>query len=116
MIESELVAALEVVPALKGKVYPLTAPEREQPPYAFYISNGSTEDDSLGGWIGSYETTVELHLIHSSYKALKKLAREAADALKGMTAASLTIEENSPELHEREIRAFRKIITVRMMH
>ena len=108
MIESTVADAIEAVNELDGKVYPLNAPENGELPYVVYVSSGSTEDDTLNGWIGSYDTDMEINVLHRSYKALKLLKR--------ISAGAVYIEENQPELYEPEIEAYRKIINIKIQH
>ena len=47
VIETAVTAAIESVAGLAGKVYPLNAPEGAPLPYVVYVSEGTTEDDTL---------------------------------------------------------------------
>ena len=116
MIESNVVAVIETVAGLDGKVYPLTAPEKGSLPYVVYVSSGSTEDDSLSGWISSYDTEMEINILHRTYKAMKALSGSVTEALKRFTGGAVHIEENQPELYEPEIHAYRKIIQLKIQH
>lgn len=116
MIESAIVAALETIQELSGKVYPLNAPEHTQLPFCVYVTSGTNEDDSLGGWIGSYETGMEINIIHKTYASMKALSAKVVDKLKQMDSATVFIEENQPEIFEREIGAYRKIINLRIAY
>jgi len=116
MIEAEVTAAIERVAGLAGKVYPLNAPERETLPYVVYVPSGTTEDDSLTGWIGSYDTEIELNILHRSYKGMKATAKAVTEALKGLSGAAVHIREEQPELYEEEIGAYRKIIGLTLQH
>lgn len=115
MIESTITAAIKTVAALSNRVYPLNAPEGVALPYCVYVSSGTTEDDTLGGWIGSYDTEIEVNLIHSSYKGVKELAQAVTSALKALNCA-VHISENQPEIYEVEIKAYRKIIDIKLQH
>ena len=116
MIESDVVAVIETIGELTGKVYPLNAPEDGVLPYVVYVSSGSTEDDTLTGWIGSYDTDMEINVLHRSYKAMKSLSKLVVQALKRISAGAVHIEENQPELYEPEIEAYRKIINLKIQH
>lgn len=115
MIEATVAAAIKTVAALSNRVYPLNAPEGVAMPYCVYVSSGTTEDDTLGGWIGSYDTTIEINLIHSTYKGVKELAQAVTAALKALNCA-VHISENQPEIYEHEINAYRKIIEIKLQH
>lgn len=116
MIESVVVKAIESVPGLKSKVYPVFAPEGVRLPVIVYVSGGTTEDDSLGGWLGSYETKIEINVLHHSYKAMKELAEMVVTALKGITEATLYIDEEQPERFFAEVNAYWKVIHIRLNH
>ena len=116
VIETAVTAAIEAVAGLAGKVYPLNAPEGVPLPYVVYVSGGTTEDDSLSGWIGSFDTEMEINVLHQSYKGMKTLARKVVEALKGTRGAAVHIREEQPELYEEEIGAYRKIIELRLQH
>ena len=116
MIEEEITAAIETVAGLVGKVYPLNAPEMETLPYVVYVPSGTTEDDSLTGWIGSFDTGMEINVLHSSYKEMKTTARAVVEALKKLPEAAVYIREEQPEIYEEEIGAYRKIIDLTLQH
>lgn len=116
MIETVIVDAIEAIDGLREKAFPLCVPEGTDPPYVVYISNGTTEDDSLTGWIGSFDTEMELHVIHSSYKGMKLLAKRVADALKAISDYAITIREDSPEEFDHSVNAYHKIIRIKIMH
>lgn len=116
MIESDVVTAIETVPDLSGKVYPLFVPKSETLPFCVYASSGTTETDALGGWIGSYDTSIEVNLLHESYKGMKNLALAVTNAIKAISTASVSIEENQPEIYEPEIGAYRKVINLKLTY
>lgn len=116
MIEEDVVKAIERVPELAGKVYPLFVPKDVPMPFAVYVSDGADEDDALGGWIGSYETNMEIHIVHSSYASLKHLSSLVAKELKAINTATVFIEENQPETYENEINAYRKVINLKLTY
>ena len=116
MIESVVVKAIEAVPGLNAKVYTLFAAEKTKLPLVVYVSSGTTEDDSLGGWIGSYETRMEINVLHQSYKAMKELSEKVADAIKGMKEATVYVDEDQPEQFYPEVNAYTKAINIRLSY
>ena len=116
VIETAVTAAIESGAGLAGKVYPLNAPEGAPLPYVVYVSEGTTEDDTLSGWIGSFDTEMEINVLHQSYKGMKTLARKIVEALKSTRGAAVHIREEQPELYKEEIGAYRKIIELRLQH
>lgn len=116
MIESVVVKAIELVPGLNAKVYPLFAPEKTKLPLVVYVSSGTTEDDSLGGWIGSYETRMEINVLHQSYKSMKELSEKVVEAIKGIKEAAVYIDEDRPECFYSDANAYMKTINIRLNH
>ena len=116
MIEQDVVRAIEHVSDLAGKVYPLFVPKSETLPFCVYVSDGAEEDDALSGWIGSYETNMEIHIVHSSYASLKSLTDLVVNELKQIDTATVYIEENQPETYESEINAYRKVISLKLTY
>lgn len=116
MIEADVVKAIENVPALKGKVYPLNAREGCSFPFCVYVSCGANEDDALNGWIGSYETNMEINVVNETYAQMKELAFRVVAKLKQITVATVYIDENQPEIYEPEINAYRKIINLKLVY
>lgn len=116
MIEQDVVKAIEHVSELVGKVHPLFVPKSEILPFCVYVSDGTEEDDALSGWIGSYETNMEIHIIHSSYASLKSLTALVVNELKQIDTATVYIEENQLETYESEINAYRKVISLKLTY
>ncbi len=116
MIETAVVQALETIGEIAGKIYPLGAPEKAKLPYVVYVAEGTTEDDSLSGWIGSYDTEMEINILHKSYKGMKNLSFSVVEALKGIREAAVHIDQDQTELLEEEIGAYRKIIRLKLQH
>lgn len=116
MIEAVVARYLKSIPEVSQKVYPLGAPENATLPFLVYISDGATEDDSLSGWIGSFNSEMEVNVLHSSYKAMKRLTAQVVSKLKTVTEVSLTISEEAPEVYESQIQAYRKAIHIKIMY
>lgn len=116
MIEEEVVRAVERVPELAGKVYPLFVPKDVPMPFLVYVSDGGEEADALDGWLGSYETRMELHIVHSSYAALKKLTAAVMEEVKAIDTATVFIEDSPLEVYESEIDAYRKAVCLKLTY
>lgn len=116
LIETVIVKAVEQVPELSGKVFPLNAPEKECTPFCVYVTRAATEADSLGGWLGNYDAEIELNILHQTYKEMKKLSSDVVEQLKNVEEATITISEDAPEIFEQDIQAYRKIISINLMY
>ncbi|MHC1696453.1 MAG: DUF3168 domain-containing protein [Eubacteriales bacterium] len=123
-IEDVLKETLETVAGLSGQVYPLNAPEDNPAPYLTYLQSSGEEYDALDDWTGLYKGSYELNVLHRSYKEMKQLAALVIAKLKtlqGTTISeilvqSVSIDENSPELYETQIKLYRKIINITIQY
>lgn len=120
-VESAIVAKLNTIALLAGKVYPLNAKEGVALPYCVYVVTADEEADSLGGWIGNYDKEIEINVIAGSYSAMKSISPSVVAALKelnaatygGVTFQAVYIDSNQPEIYETEIGGYRKIINLK---
>jgi len=71
--EEALVAELESVSGLSGKVFPLNAAEGTKPPYLIYISSDGLPDKTLTGYTESKTIPLEINIICRTYTDLKSL-------------------------------------------
>lgn len=113
-IEERLTETLGRVDELAGKVFPIQ-PEKGVPlPFCVYVSTGAVPDDSLEGFMTSQSVRVEINLLHTSYRRMKHLAADAVEALKGIDYATVYFDSFQPEVYESEIKAYRKIIYIKL--
>lgn len=120
-VESAIVAKLNTIALLTGKVYPLNAKEGVTFPYCVYVVTADEEADSLGGWIGNYDKEIEINVIAGSYSAMKSVSSSVVAVLKelnaatygGVTFQAVYIDSNQPEIYETEIGGYRKIINLK---
>lgn len=113
-IEERLTQTLGRVYELADKVFPIQ-PEKGVPlPFCVYVSTGAVPDDSLGGFMTSQSARVEINLLHTSYRRMKGLAGEVVKALKGIDYATVYFDSFQPEVYEAEIKAYRKVIYIRL--
>lgn len=113
-IEERLTETLDRVDELENKVFPIQ-PEKGVPlPFCVYVSTGAAPDDSLGGFMPSQSARVEINLLHTSYRRMKRLADEVVKALKDIDYATVYFDNFQPEVYESEIKAYRKIIYIKL--
>lgn len=84
-IEQGLRSELITISGLENKVYPLTAPEDTNPPYAVYTLTGTERVKTLNGYDGALWSTFQIDVIHSTYSGLKTLMDSILAKLKGLT-------------------------------
>lgn len=132
--EFALVAALETVPALKGRVSAMQPPKAAKATFAFYIPTTDEEDQALDGPTGLQHFTATVHLVaatHRNLQLVSSLAKQAvlemrgavyrtpeedeAAGLKGAVLVEYTeMEQSSPDLYEEEVGLYRRMYTVRL--
>ena len=130
--EFALVAALEMVPALRGKVSAMQPKKDVKPPFTFYVPMADRESECLDGSSGlqSFEATV--HLVAASHRGLQLIsaqskakvhgmrsvvyrtpAEDEAEGLKGaVLIENTTMVQSSPDLYESEVGFYRRVYTV----
>lgn len=112
-IEERLTETLNSVDELGGKVFPIQPDKGISLPFCVYVSTGAVPDDSLGGFMTSQSARVEINLLHTSYRRMKRLAALAVEALKRIDYATVYFDSFQPEVYESEIKAYRKIIYIK---
>lgn len=113
-IEERLKQTIERVDELTNKVFPIQ-PEKGVPlPFCVYVSTGAIPDDSLGGFMESQSARVEINILHTSYRRMKGLADKVVGALKGIDYATVYFDSFQPEVYEAEIKAYRKIVYIKL--
>lgn len=80
MIENILCAALEKLPGMADKVYKVSAPESEKPPYIVLGKHEETEVQDLDGGTGFWTAELEVHLLAKDFDSLKQLERNVKAA------------------------------------
>ncbi len=70
----------------------------------------------MSGWLGSYTTEMEIHVLHGSYKEMKALSEQVIEALKVVNENGLSFSGTFQETFEPSIQAYRKDIKIKIMH
>ena len=132
--EFALVAALETVPVLQGKISAMQPKKDAQPPFAFYIPSADSEEQALDNPSGLQSFQAALHLVAGSHRHLQLIsalskqavldmrgyvyrtpAEDEAAGLKGsVLIENSETEQSSPDLYENEVGLYRRIYTVRL--
>lgn len=116
MIEEMLVAFIGTLEGMNGRIFPLYAPPKEPRPFIVYTPRGTTEENSLSGYLGFANTVLELVVTADSYRQMKELSAMLVEALKDFGDGDLQIHEDSPEEYDTESGAFRKAVSIKIVH
>lgn len=114
--DTVIVAALETVEALAGKVFPLEAPKNTAAPFVIYLRGSAEEAQSLDGGVGLYRALFEINVVAGSYAQLSTAGDAARAALLGLWDSEsggyrierVTVEQSSPDLWESEVQLYRR--------
>lgn len=95
---SELAAA---IPALGGRIYPVSAPEANRnggTPYAIVVSSEGLRDKTLDGYMDSKSVPGEINIIAPSYSTVRAITKQVVALLIGMEQR--TIGSDGPFIEE----------------
>lgn len=79
--EEALVYELKTIGGLENKVFPLTAPDNEEPPFVVYVSSEGEQTQTLEGYHDLTSVTCEIHVVAGSYESLKGYSKLVIDKL-----------------------------------
>lgn len=117
-----IVAALEPIAGLAGKVFPLEGLKNAAAPFVFYLQQTEDEEEALDGLTGLLSASFEINCVARTYAGLIALAgavRLALLALRGTAHDGLLIEratvrQTSPDLKEREVNLWRRMYILQL--
>ena len=132
--EFALVAAVETVPVLQGKISAMQPKKDAAAPFAFYIPNRDEEAETLAGLSGLQVWGGQLHIVAGSMRHLLllcALVKEAVNAMPGrvyttprtdaepglkgrILVETVSIRQSSPDLYEAEVGLYRRIMEIQM--
>lgn len=118
--ESNIAAALNEVPELNGKNYPLIVPEGVRAPFAVFSKDEEVSFPSLTSNGGLRKSAYRVDILADGYGTIKSLAEQAATALYGMEDGliiqAVFVDENQPEGYEPSISLMRKTVNFRIIY
>lgn len=120
--ERAVTMALEALPGLAGRVFPLEVLKNVPAPFVFYVPQEDHEEDALDGLTGLCSAAIEIHCVAGTYAQLVTLAgavRPALRALQGFEQDGLciqraTVRRASPDLKEREVNLYRRMYLLQL--
>lgn len=115
--ESVVCAALETVPALAGKVYPLEILRSSAPPFAFYAVRTDEAEEALDGDTDLRSMTMDIHFVSGTFAGVLQLAHDACAALHALSGTEtdhvlfsrVHLRQSSPDLREAEVSLYRRV-------
>lgn len=123
-LESAMVAALEGIEGLSGRVCPVIDIHKSTGPLAVYDPRRETEERSMDGRAGLLYAEVQLHVLHNTYMKMRQLsekAKAALQAMEGLRIAPLLVEAvevelATPDLFESKAELFRRTYNVKFYY
>ena len=123
-LEETLVAALEAVEGLSGRVCPIQDIQKSSGPLAMFEQQGEAEENAIDGLTGLCSAEYKIHVLHGTYEKMRLLAeqiKKAVYSLRQSTKDSLYIEEvtvtlASPDIYEDRVRLFRRTYKVTIQY
>lgn len=120
--EQAILAALEPIAGLAGKVYPLEGLKNATAPFVFYLRQAEDEEESLDGPTGLLSATFEVNCVAATYAGLTSLARAVRSVLQalqgtahgGLLIERATVRQASPDLREREVNLYRRMYVLQI--
>lgn len=118
-LESALVARLEEIKGLAGRVCPIMDVRKSDGPLVVYQQRAETERQDLSGRTGLMEADFLVFVLHGTYEQMRSLAEEVKETLYALHGAHLavenvTVELANPDLQELRVSLFRRSYTVRI--
>ena len=119
-MEAAMVAALEAVKGLEGRVDPVVNIRLSAGPLVVYDQRQESTERCIEGITELMQSQVQLHVLHDSYMEMRLLAekvKRAMQAMEGLKKAPLLVEaveveQSTPDIREEKVGLFRRTYTV----
>ena len=123
-LEEALVAALEAVEGLKGRVCPVVDIQKSTGPLVVHDQREENGQQTLTGQTGLMTAGFQIHVLHGTYFKMRQLAervKETIYSLCGYNTAPLlveavTVELASPDIMETKVSMFRRTYDVTIQY
>lgn len=123
-LEIAMVAALEGIEGLSGRVCPVVDIHKSTGPLVVYDPRRESEERSIDGREGLLFAETIVHVLHNGYMKLRLLCEDvkaALEALEGLDKAPLLIEAvevelATPDIHEQKVELFRRTYNVKFYY
>ena len=116
LLEETLVAALEAVEGLSGRVCPIVDIQKSTGPLAVFEQQDESEENAIDGLTGLRTAVYLVHALHGTYTNMRLLAERIKNAIQNMRRRvdtplcieDVTISMASPDIYEDRVRLFRR--------
>lgn len=124
LLEKTLVAALQTVEGLSGRVCPIQDIQKSSGPLAVFGQQDESEENAIDGLTGMSTAVYEIHALHGTYQKMRLLAEQIKNtiqALRQHAEGSLYIEEvtvalASRDIYEDRVQMFRRTYKVTIQY
>lgn len=124
LLEETLVAALQAVAGLSGRVCPVQDIQKSAGPLAVFEQQNETEEAAIDGMTGMSTAVYEIHVLHGTYEKMRLLAEQIKSKIKALrqyAEGSLYIEEvavalASRDIYEDRVQLFRRTYKVTIQY
>ena len=124
LLEETLVAKLEALNGLSGRVCPIQDIHKSTGPLAVFAQRDESEESAIDGLTGMSTAVYEIHALHGTYEKMRLLAeqiKKTIQALRQHAEGPLYIEEvtvtlASPDIYEDRVQLFRRTYKVTIQY
>lgn len=123
-LESIIIARVEQIPALSGKVFPAEALQGASAPFVFYLLTADEDETDLSGVNELKFSQFEVSVVAATYPQLISIAAQVKSALFALTGASsgsleiqqVSVTLASPDLKETQVNLYRRAFSLRIYY
>lgn len=120
MLEETLVAALELITGLRGRVCPVVDIHKSSGPLVVYDQKTETEEQELVGDTGLQTAAFQIHVLHSTFRSMRLLSETVKTTLKSLRGSqkgplhieTAIVELAAPDILETAVQLFRRTYNV----
>lgn len=124
LLEETLVAALQAIDGLSGRVCPIQDIQKSSGPLAVFDQQDESQENAIDGPTGMSTAVYKIHALHGTYEKMRLLAEQiktTIQALRQYAEGSLYIEEvtitlASPDIYEDRVQLFRRTYKVTIQY
>ena len=115
-----MVAALEGMEGMGGRVSPIVDIQKSTGPLVVYDQTGESGQDTLTDRTGLMTAKYQIHVLHSSYLKMRQLAEKTKTTLEllqghyrsPLLIETVSVELGSPDILEAKVQLFRRTYNV----
>lgn len=123
-LEEAMVAALEALDGLNGRVCPVVDIQKNTGPLVVYDQRTETDEQELAGDTGLQTAGFQIHVLHGTYMKMRLLSETVKSALKSLRGTSngplrieaVIVELATPDIREERVQLFRRTYNVTIFY